>query len=47
MALKKNPNADLKFQYKKVIEFALVLSLLFCIIVFQAFNKFEHNDVRY
>lgn len=44
MALKKNPNADLKFQYKKVIEFALVLSLLFCIIVFQAFKKFEHKE---
>jgi len=44
MALKKNPKADLKFQYKKVIEFALVLSLLLCIIVFQAFKKFEHKE---
>lgn len=41
MALRKNPEVDLKLKYKKVIEFTLALSLIFCIIMFQAFKKFE------
>ena len=45
MAVKKNPNIDLKLKYRKVIEFTMVLSLLFCIILFQAFKKFEHKKV--
>lgn len=43
MAIRKNPEFDLKLMYKKVIEFTLILSLLFCIIMFQAFKKFDHK----
>lgn len=43
MAILKNPEVDLRVKYKKVIEFTLVLSLLFCILLFQAFKKFEHG----
>ncbi|OQX96242.1 hypothetical protein B6I21_01455 [candidate division KSB1 bacterium 4572_119] len=43
MALKKNPNVDLRLKYKKVIEFSLALSLLLCILMFQAFKKFDHG----
>jgi len=46
MAIKKNPDVDLRLKYKKVIEFTLVLSLLFCIIMFQAFKKFERETVE-
>ncbi len=46
MALRKNPEVDLKLKYKKVIEFTLVLSLLLCIIIFQAFKKFEHKKAE-
>ena len=45
MALRKNPDVDLKLKYKKVIEFTLVLSLLICILLFQAFKKFEKEKV--
>jgi protein TonB len=45
MARKKNPEVDLRLKYKKVIEFTLVLSLLLCILMFQAFKKFEHDKV--
>ncbi len=45
MALRKNPDVDLKLKYKKVIEFTLVLSLLICILLFQAFKKFEKASV--
>jgi len=43
MAVKKDPNVDLKLKYKRVIEFTMVLSLLFCILIFQAFKKFERK----
>ncbi|MBC8181658.1 energy transducer TonB [candidate division KSB1 bacterium] len=43
MARIKNPEVDLRLKYKKVIEFTLVLSLLLCIFMFQAFKKFEHE----
>ena len=46
MAVKKNPDVDLRLKYKKVIEFTLVLSLLFCIVLFQAFKSFEHEKVE-
>ncbi len=45
MAVRKNPDADLKLKYKKTIEFTTVISLLLCIIIFQAFKKFEHKQV--
>lgn len=45
MAFKKNPEYDLKFKYKKVIELALALALIICIILFQAFKKLEHKKV--
>jgi len=43
MAKKINPKTNLKLRYKKVMQFALALSLLFCIVVFQAFKKFDHS----
>ncbi len=43
MAVRKNPKYDLRLQYKKVIEIALVLTLVLCVLVFQAFKKFEHE----
>ncbi len=46
MARIKNPEVDLRLKYKKVIEFTLVLSLLLCILLFQAFKKFEHKDTE-
>lgn len=46
MAFKKNPKYDLKAQYKKVIELTLVLALLICIVLFQAFKRFEQKDVE-
>jgi periplasmic protein TonB len=45
MAIIKDPKVDLRLKYKKVIEFTLVLSLLLCILLFQAFKKFEHEKV--
>jgi protein TonB len=46
MALKKNPKYDLKAQYKKVIELTLVLALLICIVLFQAFKKFDQKELK-
>jgi len=46
MARIKNPKVDLRLKYKKVIEFTLVLSLLLCILLFQAFKKFEHEKTE-
>lgn len=46
MAVKKNPKYDLRLQYKKVIEIALTLTLVLCILVFQAFKKFEHEKME-
>ncbi|MDW7682144.1 MAG: energy transducer TonB [bacterium] len=43
MAIKKNPEVDLRLKYKKAIELSLVISLALCIIIFQAFKKFEHK----
>jgi len=45
MAFRKNPEVDLKLKYKKTIEFTTVISLLLCILIFQAFKKFEHKQV--
>ena len=46
MVRKKNPEANLKIKYKRVIEMGLVISLALCIILFQAFKKFEQRDVE-
>ena len=43
MAFKKNPKYDQKLKYKKVIELTLILALLFCVVLFQAFKKIEHK----
>jgi protein TonB len=45
MVRKKNPEADLKLRYNRVIEIGLVASLATCIILFQAFKKFEQREV--
>lgn len=44
MAVRKNPKVDLKLKYKKTIEFTTAISLMLCIILFQAFKKFEHKQ---
>jgi protein TonB len=44
MAIRKNPKIDLKLKYRKLIEASLVLALLFCIILFQAFKRFERKE---
>ena len=46
MALKKNPKADLKRQYKKVFEVSLILSLAVLIVAFKFFPKFQKEEVR-
>jgi protein TonB len=43
MGTKINPEANLRLRYKKVIQFALAFSLLLCIVVFQAFKRFDHS----
>lgn len=42
----KNPEADLKIRYKKLIEVGLVLSLIICILMLQSFKKFEAQNVE-
>lgn len=46
MAIKKNPEVDLRLKYKRIIELSLVLALLICILVFQAFKKFEKKKIK-
>lgn len=46
MIIKKNPDVNLKLKYKRVIELGLVISLAICIIIFQAFKKFEKVEVK-
>lgn len=40
-ALFKNPDADLKLKYQKWFELSLVIALLFIIVLFYAFKRFE------
>ena len=40
-ALKKNPEADLKLKYQKVLEAAMAIALILMIGVFYSFKKFE------
>lgn len=42
----KNPEANLKLKYPLVMEIGLILSLVICIVLFQAFKKFEAKEVR-
>jgi protein TonB len=46
MVRKKNPEADLKLRYNRVIELGLVASLVICIVLFQAFKKFEQREIE-
>lgn len=40
------PKVDLSAKYKKAMEFTTILSLLFCIILFQAFKKFDPETIH-
>ena len=42
----KNSKVDLRAKYKKVLELTLVISLLLCIFVFQAWKKFEYKKAE-
>ena len=44
--IRKNPDVDLKLKYKKVLELGTVLSLLFMILLFLSFKKFEVQVVE-
>ncbi|MCD6117245.1 energy transducer TonB [bacterium] len=44
--IKKNPEHDLKAQYKRVIEFGLVLSLALHIILLQGYKKVKASSVK-
>lgn len=39
----KDPKVDLRAKYRKVIELTLIIALLLCIILFQAFSRFERQ----
>ncbi len=45
MALKKNPKADLKRQYKKVFEISMIISLAVLIVAFKFFPKFDQEQL--
>lgn len=44
MAIRKNPKIDLRLKYRKLIEAGLVIALLICIVLFQAFKRFERRE---
>ena len=46
MTKKRNPEFNLSLKYRKVIEIGLVISLALCIILLQAFKKFETTEVE-
>jgi protein TonB len=46
MAIKKNPAVDLRLKYRRVIEISLAIALALCIVIFQAFKKFERKRVK-
>lgn len=46
MALVKNPKVDLKRQYRRIFELSLILSLLFLIVSFKYFPKFDKQEVK-
>ena len=39
--LKKDPEADLRLKYRKVLELSVIFALLIMIFTFYAFKKFE------
>ena len=43
MILRKDPKVSLRLKYQKTIELALVLSLAFLVVIFQAFKRFEKS----
>ncbi len=43
MTITKNPKIDLKSKYIKLIEMSLILSLIICIVLFQAFKRFDES----
>jgi protein TonB len=46
MAIKKNPEVDLRAMYRKVIEIALIVALFLCIIIFQSFSQFRQKGTQ-
>ncbi|MBD3288749.1 TonB family protein [candidate division KSB1 bacterium] len=46
LSREKNPEADLKVRYKRIIEVGLVLALILCIVLLQAFKKFETRELE-
>lgn len=40
-----NAKSELRRRFQKVFQLALILSLLLCIVIFQAFKKFDHKQV--
>jgi len=46
MTRRKNPEANLKLKYKKVLEVGLIIALGLCILLFQAFKKFERSEME-
>ncbi|MEE4311189.1 MAG: energy transducer TonB [candidate division KSB1 bacterium] len=46
MTRRKNPEANLKLKYKKVLEIGLIIALGLCILLFQAFKKFERSEME-
>lgn len=46
MALKKNPKADLRRVYQRVLELSFIISLAVCIVAFKFFPTFEKEEVK-
>ncbi len=46
MAIRKNPKIDLKLKYRKLMELSLILALIICIVLFQAFKRFEGRETQ-
>ena len=47
MGKKIDPKVNLRLRYKKVIQLTLAFSLLLCILIFQAFKKFDHEKASW
>lgn len=46
MAIKKNPEVDLRLKYRRAFELSLAVALALCIVILQAFKKFERKRVK-
>jgi len=44
--VRKNPEIDLKLKYNKMIEVGIIVALLLCILLLQAFKKFEQGEIE-